>query len=786
MTAALTIHVLIVDDDRTFREPLRQYLARQEGEVRFEVEALARAAEVLKLGEQVRRFEVALIDQMLESEDEPPLTGTELMVRLKARAPDLEVVIMTGWGVQAEVGIESIRRGAYRYFAKFSQPEEIPLLVRAAYERREWRRLAGERDQAAAAAEAERRRAAEMETLNEIGRRIASVPGLDELPHLIFRETSRVLDTTNFFVAYYDGATDENDFRLRYEHGAELPPLRISAKRGLSGWVVRQRQRLFLPDGSRDFREREGIELVGEEARSWLGVPILSGDRVLGVIGAQEYEQTGKFDANHEKVLGVIASFAAAAMENAQAMARLRQEQDRYRRMVASSFDGILVVGRDGRLTECNPSAERILGYSRDELLGRSVGDLYSDLATGRRVNKLLHTNPDQRVTGERADVVSRNGEVIPIELSASLLFDAEGREIGSAGYFEDLRQRQILETRFDDLLEAVKGIASLLEPEPLASLILSTACKAIPVATKGSLHLYDSEIKQLIPSALYRYPAHLIELARFAPGEGFASEVFETGVPARISDASQDRRVKHLPEPALRSGSAICVPLIYQDASLGTLSLDNPEQLDAFTDDDVHLLEKYADMAAIALVNARRFHRSTQDLHAVQTVDGLLGHATHLDVTLELVVSVAQRQTNSDRTELYALVQPDAGQASLRLLAAAGGPAQPDVAFSRPLPTDDHAIAHVLMEGQTAQERQSNGDWRLVAPLKSPEGKPVGLLVLTREGAMRCKSGKASCTARVWSWKTRDRRRKFTESWLQCACLARKSPILWRRKRLW
>jgi len=733
---SLTIHVLLVDDDRAFREPLREYLERQEGEVRFEVAALSSAAEALNLGEQVRRYDVALIDQTLVGEGDLLQTGTDLMVQLKARAEELEAVIITGWGVQAEAGIAAIRRGAYRYFAKGGPIEEILLLVRAAYERREARRLAKEHDQTLAAAEAERRRANEMETLNDIGRIIATVPSLDELPRLIYREASRVLDTTNFFVAYYDPGTQENDVRLIHRHGGEIQPMRTSVERGLSGWVVRHGEPLLLPHGTSEFRKREGIELTRPEAKSWLGVPIIGSERVMGIIGAQEYEQPGKFDANHQKVLEVIARFAAAAIENAQTMARLRQEQDRYQRMVASSFDGIVAVGLEGRITEYSAAAERTLGYARGEILGESIARIYRDLPTARRINKLLHTNPDHRVMDERVEVVSRSGEVIPILLSASLLFDAAGQAIGSAGYFEDLRRNQILETRFDDLLEAIKGIASLQDPDRLAKLILSTARKAIPSASKGSLHLYDPSINRLVPQVLDGYPPEVTEIARLAPGEGFAGQVFVTRVPARIGDAARDERVKRLPDPAFHRGSAICVPLIYQDLVLGTLSLDNPNRLDAFTDDDLHLLEEYADLAAIAWVNTRQYHRRMEELQALQTVDGLLGHAPHLGKTLDLIVRVAQVQTDSRRADLYTIDRSVAGQSALTLRASAHrAPGESDSDFE-PLTVREETIAYVLKESRTAQEEQPGGGWQFLAPLRSLNVETVGLLVLMTDWA--------------------------------------------------
>lgn len=726
MPEPLTIHVLIIDDDRAFRDPLKDYLERQAGDTQFRVVALASAAKALSLGEQVRRFDVALIDQSLVGD--PPMTGTDLMVQLKTRAENLEVVIITGWGVEVDTGIEAIRHGAYRYFAKGGSHVEIPLLIRAAYERR---RLMKEYAETLKAVEAERRRANEMGTLNEIGRIIAAAPSLDELPRLIYRETSRVLDTTNFFIAYYDEAAHENDFRLLYERGREVEPVRLGIERGLSGWVVRTRQPLLLRNGTREFREQEGIEMVPPEAKSWLGVPILSRERVLGIIGAQDYELFGKFDENHMQLLQVIASFAATAIENARTMALLRQEQERYKRLITDSFDGVIAIDLEGRIIEYNPAAGQILGYGRDEILGQSIAIVYHNIAAAQRINYWLHNNLDHRVTGERVDVIAKNGEVIPVELSASLLLGDDDQPTGSVGYFEDLRHSKLLEARLQDLLEAAKSIVSLHEPDRLAKLILQTARRAIPNAVKGTLHQFDPEANMLVPWVSDGYQDPIIfEIARFAPGEGVAGRVFQDRNPLRIDDGACDERVKQLPPPAFHSGALICAPLVYKDEVLGTLSLDNPDQQNAFIDDDLRLLKDYADLAAIALANARQYERRAQELHAVQTVDGMLGYAALLDETLNLIVDVAWRRTHSRQAELYTL-RARTSEPPLLILEASAPPtsAYNDDSFKL-LRAEEEKLIGSLSNGEPVYDRLLGG-YRYAVPLKNQQAKVIGVLAL-------------------------------------------------------
>jgi len=66
-----------------------------------------------------------------------------------------------------------------------------------------------------------------------------------------------------------------------------------------------------------------GIEMIGREARSWLGAPMLIGDQVLGVIAVQSYTTPRVYNEHHRDLLSAIANQAAIAIQNA----RLFDEQ---------------------------------------------------------------------------------------------------------------------------------------------------------------------------------------------------------------------------------------------------------------------------------------------------------------------------------------------------------------------------------------------------------------------------------------------------------------------------
>jgi GAF domain-containing protein len=315
------IRVLLVDDDPDFRGGLTRWLRRRN----YQVDAAPDGEAALRYVAQGPPYQVALIDFALE----PGPNGIEVMRRIKRRDPEVAAVIFTGFGLDPSAGLEAMRAGAYRYLPKGARREEIDILIQSAADyyatRRQLDHAVAEKETLQVLYEAHRRKLEELAVLNEVGRAIAATVQMGDLPKLIYEQTSKVIDTTNFFVALYHAESHQIDFVLRYERGQRVKPHRDSADRGLTGYLVRQRRPLRLPSvqENRAFRDEHGIELIEDEARSWLGMPILSGAHILGAIAVQDYEREDAYSEDQRELLQIIANYAAVALENARLFERV-------------------------------------------------------------------------------------------------------------------------------------------------------------------------------------------------------------------------------------------------------------------------------------------------------------------------------------------------------------------------------------------------------------------------------------------------------------------------------
>jgi len=129
----------------------------------------------------------------------------------------------------------------------------------------------------------------------------------------------------------------------------------------------------------------------------------------------------------------------------------LKKTKEFLERLVDSAADAIVAADLGGTVLVFNRVAERIYGCKADEIVGlASVRDLYAERGAAQSVMRLLrgpqHGGPG-RIEGIRQEILNRAGERVPVALSAAILYE-DGREVGTVGIFNDLRERLKIEQR--------------------------------------------------------------------------------------------------------------------------------------------------------------------------------------------------------------------------------------------------------------------------------------------------------------------------------------------------
>ena len=118
-------HILVIDDDKAMRDACFQILSRQG----YRVEMAASAKQGLSLLERLS-FDTILLDLVM-----PDMDGLETLKKIRALDPDVEVIIITGYGT-IQAAVESIKAGAFHFLSKPFVPDDLRNLVSRALGKR--------------------------------------------------------------------------------------------------------------------------------------------------------------------------------------------------------------------------------------------------------------------------------------------------------------------------------------------------------------------------------------------------------------------------------------------------------------------------------------------------------------------------------------------------------------------------------------------------------------------------------------------------------------------------
>ncbi len=238
------------------------------------------------------------------------------------------------------------------------------------------------------------RRTEELHILNEIGRALSSTLELDALLERIYSEMRRVLDVTNFFIAFHDKKAGEVRFEIEVVEGERRPKRSRPSGNHVVECVVRSAQPVLIRERFQEEAGRLGFEPL-REIGSICAVPLILYDQTVGVLAVHSLKER-VFDESNIELLTLLASEAGIAIENARLFAEEQKKSRQLTLINNVSSHAITTLDPDEMMTRIAAEVEKylpydhigiaILDYSAKELIVRAEAGSRRD-AVGRRVS---------------------------------------------------------------------------------------------------------------------------------------------------------------------------------------------------------------------------------------------------------------------------------------------------------------------------------------------------------------------------------------------------------------
>jgi PAS domain S-box-containing protein len=170
---------------------------------------------------------------------------------------------------------------------------------------------------------------AERQMLFEIMEGVSITSNLDELLVLIYQSLGKILYAENCFVSLHDKATGLFHKRFYVDQFNPNSSPQMMAK-SCSAYVFRTGRPLLLtPQMLDELLERGDIELIGERASSWLGVPLKTATETIGVLVVQHYSDPHAYSQRDLEFLSSVGSQIALAIERKRTEEALQEANQR-------------------------------------------------------------------------------------------------------------------------------------------------------------------------------------------------------------------------------------------------------------------------------------------------------------------------------------------------------------------------------------------------------------------------------------------------------------------------
>jgi PAS domain S-box-containing protein len=319
----------------------------------------------------------------------------------------------------------------------------------------------------------------------------------------------------------------------------------------------------------------------------------------------------------------------------------IEQRQAMLAAIIDSSEDAIISKDLNSRITSWNKAAERMFGYSEQEMLGEHVHKLIPRSIWSEEDMIISNLKAGRRIEHYQTVRATKSGRLIHVSLTVSPIRNSLGIITGASKIARDItRQKQDEElirqyaSRLEIINSMTKTISAQLDVQTILQKVTDTTTQLCGAAFGAFFYnKVDSKGESYMLFTLSGAPREAFEKFGMPRNTEIFRQTFDGAGVLRSPDITKDPRYgknapyRGMPQGHLPVVSYLAVPMRSQSGVvMGGLFFGHPEP-GMFTEEHEHLVVSIASQGAIALDNAK-LYEEVQALNSQK--DEFIGFASH------------------------------------------------------------------------------------------------------------------------------------------------------------
>lgn len=318
----------------------------------------------------------------------------------------------------------------------------------------------------------------------------------------------------------------------------------LTEGQGLSTYVVKNRRPSIVADFKTEIRFEVPKVVFEKNITSAICVPMMIEDGIFGVLIGHTINKRS-FRSEDISLYHNLSNQAAVAVRHSINLEAVNESEKKYRSLFEDSRDAIYMTSVYGKFLDVNPATLALFGYTREEMIGMEVLNIYADPSDRQKFQFAIAANGYVRDYEVR--FLKKDGTVMDCLLTSTLQYDREGNITGYKGVIRDDTERRRREREISLLQSITLAVSETYDIRSALEVTIRKVCEATGWIL-GEAWILCPEYRHLEWSAVWcrdhdnEKLVRFIEQSReytFSPGIGLPGRVWSTRKPLWISDVT-------------------------------------------------------------------------------------------------------------------------------------------------------------------------------------------------------------------------------------------------------